>query len=84
MSKLVGTKPMSSETEVQRGLDLGLEDSFKISPANQRLVQRAVAMARDRTLQSFTLGVWVRNWTVLKAVSLVCLRRFLKNSRRKA
>ena len=56
VERMVSTMPMLNATNVRRGLDLLDEPAAKISPSKQRLVQRAVAKARARTLQPFTQG----------------------------
>ena len=48
--------PMLNATNVRRCLDLLDEPAVRISPSKQRLVQRAVAKARARTLQPYTQG----------------------------
>ena len=53
---MVSTNPMANATTVRRGLELLPNPAAKISPSKQRLVQRAVARARARTLQPFTQG----------------------------
>ena len=53
---MVSTNPMANATTVRRGLELLPNPAAKVSPSKQRLVQRAVARARARTLQPFTQG----------------------------
>ena len=56
VERIISTMPLLNATNVRRGLDLLDEPAAKISPSKQRLVQRAVAKARAKTLQPFTQG----------------------------
>jgi hypothetical protein len=51
---MVSTNQMVSATSARRGLELLPDPASKISPSKQRLVARAVSVARLRTLQPFS------------------------------